>query len=80
MRPILATLEGMGMVERKPHATDGRQVNLKLTAKGAATQKSVVEAKRTWLAQALDQLTEQERETLFEAGRIMKRMVEGDSQ
>ena len=36
MRPIVAALEKMRMIERKPHATDGRQVNLELTAKGAA--------------------------------------------
>ncbi len=80
MRTILATLEEMGMVERKPHATDGRQVNIELTAKGAAEQKSAGDAKRTWLAQAIAQLDEQERETLFAAGRIIKRLVESDSQ
>jgi len=80
MRPIIATLEEMGMVERKPHSTDGRQVNLELTAKGAATQKSVGDAKRTWLAQTIAQLDEQERETLFAAGRIIKRLVESDPQ
>jgi DNA-binding MarR family transcriptional regulator len=80
MRPIIATLEEMGMVERKPHVTDGRQVNIELTAKGAATQKSVGDAKRTWLAQAIAQLDEQEQETLFAAGRIIKRLVESDQQ
>jgi DNA-binding MarR family transcriptional regulator len=80
MRPIITTLEEMEMVERKPHATDGRQVNLELTAKGAAVQKSVGDAKRTWLAEAIARLDEQEQETLFEAGRIIKRLVEGDAQ
>jgi hypothetical protein len=55
-------------------------VNIELTAKGAAVQKSVGDAKRTWLAQAIGQLDERERETLFEAGRIIKRLVERDSQ
>ena len=76
MRPIIATLEQVGMVERKPHATDGRQVNIELTAKGAAAQKNVGDAKRTWLAQTIGQLDEQERETLFAAGRIIRRLVE----
>jgi DNA-binding MarR family transcriptional regulator len=80
MRPILTTLEQMGMIQRKPHATDGRQVNLELTTKGAAVQKSVGDAKRTWLSQAIAQLDEQERETLFKAGRIIKRLVEGEQQ
>ncbi len=80
MRTILATLEEMGMIERSPHATDGRQVNLTLTAKGAALQKSAGDRKRNWLAQAIARLNPREQETLFEAGRIIRRLVEGDPQ
>jgi len=76
MGTTIAALEEMGMVERKPHPTDGRQVNILLTAKGAAVGKSAREAKRTWLAQAIAQLDEQERETLFAAGEIIKRLAE----
>lgn len=76
MGATIAALEEMGMVERKPHATDGRQVNIELTAKGAAVRKSAREAKRTWLAQAIVQLDEDERETLFKAGEIIKRLAE----
>jgi DNA-binding MarR family transcriptional regulator len=77
MGTTIAALEEMGMVERKPHPTDGRQINIELTAKGAAVRKSVKEAKRTWLAQAITQLDEQDRETLFKAGEIIKRLAEG---
>lgn len=80
MRTIVATLEKLGMVVRKPHETDGRQVNIAVTAKGAAVQKSAGDAKRTWLAKAIAQLDAQERETLFEAGRIIKRVAESDPQ
>jgi DNA-binding MarR family transcriptional regulator len=45
------------MIERKPHPTDGRQVNIELTAKGADVRMSATDAKRTWLAQAISQLT-----------------------
>jgi DNA-binding MarR family transcriptional regulator len=51
-------------------------VNIELTAKGAAVRKSTRDAKRTWLAQAIAQLDEQERETLFKAGEIIKRLVQ----
>jgi DNA-binding MarR family transcriptional regulator len=78
MGATVAALEELGMVERKPHPTDGRQVNIVLTAKGAAVRKSSRDAKRTWLAQAITQLDKKEQETLFEAGEIMKRLVEGD--
>ena len=75
MGTTIAALEEMGMVERTPHPTDGRQVNIALTAKGAAVRKSAKDAKRTWLAQAIAQLDEQERDTLFKAGEIIKRLA-----
>jgi DNA-binding MarR family transcriptional regulator len=76
MGTTIAALEEMRMVERKPHPTDGRQVNIALTAKGAAVRKSAKDAKRTWLAQAIAQLDEQERATLFKAAEIIRRLVE----
>jgi len=76
MGATVAALEERGLVERKPHPTDGRQMNVELTARGAAVRKSARDAKRTWLAQAISQLGEEDRETLFRAGEIMKRLVE----
>ena len=76
MGTTVAALEEMGMVERKPHPTDGRQVNIELTAKGTAVRNSARDAKRTWLAHAVSQLDEEERETLFKAGEIIKRLVQ----
>jgi DNA-binding MarR family transcriptional regulator len=80
MGTTVAALEEMGLVERKPHPTDGRQVNIDLTARGAAVRNSAKEAKRTWLAQAIGQLEERERETLFKAGEIIKRLMEADAE
>jgi DNA-binding MarR family transcriptional regulator len=80
MGTTIASLEDLGLVERRPHPTDGRQVNIELTGKGAAVRKSARDAKRTWLAQAIAQLDEQERETLFAAGRIIKHLAEGEQQ
>jgi DNA-binding MarR family transcriptional regulator len=76
MGATIAALEEMGLVERKPHPTDGRQVNIALTAKGAAIRKSAKDAKRTWLAQAIARLDEEEQETLFAAGEIIQRLAE----
>jgi DNA-binding MarR family transcriptional regulator len=76
MGATIAALEERGMVERKAHPTDGRQMNIELTAKGAAVRNSARDAKRRWLADAITQLDEQERETLFAAGEIIKRLVE----
>src|SRR5665811_1167455 len=36
MGTTIAALEAMGLVERRPHPTDGRQVNIALSEKGAA--------------------------------------------
>ncbi|MGC2473907.1 MAG: MarR family transcriptional regulator, partial [Candidatus Sulfotelmatobacter sp.] len=58
-----------------PHPSDGRQINIALTAKGLAVRKSTKDAKRTWLAQAVAQLDEREREALFSAGEIMTRLA-----
>lgn len=76
MGTTIAALEEMGLVERKRHPTDGRQMDIELTAKGAAVRKTAGDAKRTWLAQAISQLNEDERETLFKAGEIIRRLVD----
>ena len=76
MGATVATLEERGMVERKPHPSDGRRVNIKLTAEGAAVRKSARDAKRTWLAQAIAQLDKQEQATLFAAAKIIKHLAE----
>src|ERR1700743_2586898 len=70
MGTAIALLEEMGVVERKPHPSDGRQVNIQLTAKGKAMRKDTREAKQSWLLQAIEKLDKQEQATLFEAGEI----------
>jgi DNA-binding MarR family transcriptional regulator len=76
MGATVAALEQMALVEREPHPSDGRQVNIQLTAKGMEVRNNTRNAKRTWLAQAVAQLDEQERETLFQAAEIIKRLAE----
>jgi DNA-binding MarR family transcriptional regulator len=76
MGATVAGLEEGGLVERKPHSTDGRQLLIHLTAKGRALRLSNRDAKRTWIAQAIAQLDDSDRETLFKAGDIIKRLAE----
>jgi|SRR5208337_1469365 len=76
MRTIVSALEGMGLVERKPHRTDGRQIIIKLTARGAVVRKVASDEKWTWLAQAIARLDKDEQKTLFAAGEIIERLVE----
>ena len=76
MGATIASLEERGIVKRKSHPTDGRQENIELTSEGAAVRKIAREQKRTWLAQAISQLDKREQAILFEAGEIIKRLVE----
>jgi DNA-binding MarR family transcriptional regulator len=76
MGTTIAALEDRGLVERKPHPTDGRQMHIELTAAGVALRNRAKEAKRSWLAQAIAQLDGRERETLFAAGKIIRRLAQ----
>ncbi len=75
MGTTVAALEERELVERTPHPTDGRQMNIALTAKGLAVRKSAKDAKRTWLALAIAELDERDRQTLFAAARIMQELA-----
>ena len=76
MGTAIAALEDTGLVERRAHPTDGRQMVVRLTAKGSSLRKHIKAAKETWLARALEQLDKQELAVLFKAGEIMRRMAE----
>ena len=76
MGTAIAALEELGLVERKPHPTDGRQMYIELTRKGSALRKNTTDAKRMWLSEAIARLDKRDQATLFEAGEIIKRLVE----
>lgn len=76
MGATVAALEERGLVARKAHATDGRQVYIALTAKGLAVREGARDARRTWLAEAIAQLDDKEKELLFKAGKILRRLAE----
>jgi nicotinamidase-related amidase len=60
MSTALGLLEKMGLVERKPHPTDGRQINMKLTARGITLRRNTKEATYAWLSRAIAELDRQE--------------------
>jgi DNA-binding MarR family transcriptional regulator len=76
MGTTVAALEEMELAERRPHPTDGRQMNIALTAKGSVLRESRKDAKLAWLVTVIAQLTPEERQTLFDAGKILNRMVD----
>jgi DNA-binding MarR family transcriptional regulator len=75
MGTVISALEEQGFVERKPHPTDGRQLNIQLTVRGESVRRSAKDARRTWLAQAMAQLDDEERKLLFAAGEIIERLA-----
>jgi DNA-binding MarR family transcriptional regulator len=76
MGTTVASLEEMGIVTRTPHATDGRQMIVALTPKGVQLRKKNREAKQMWLSKVIAGLDAGERETLFSAAGIIKRIAD----
>jgi len=76
MGTTLADLEQQGLVERRPHPTDGRQVLFGLTAAGSEARRQRNIAKRQWLLAAMANLDPAEQATLMSAAALIKRLAE----
>jgi DNA-binding MarR family transcriptional regulator len=76
MGAIVAALEDLHFVERKPHPTDGRQVNIVLTTKGASLRTDTGIAKRTWLAEAISRLDAADQREIPAMTALIKRLAE----
>ena len=79
MNTLLAGLEQEGLVERRPHPTDGRQVLFALTDAGVEARRKRGAAKQTWLLAAMAKLDPAEQQTLTTAAALIKRLGEGGS-
>ncbi len=76
MGTTLADLEQAGLVQRRPHPTDGRQVLFALTAEGTEARRQRNIAKREWLLAAMAKLDPAEQQTLMAAAALIKRLAE----
>lgn len=74
MGTILAGLEQEGLVERKPHPSDGRQVLFSMTAAGVEARRKRSLAKHAWLLAAVAELDPAERQTLLSAAALIRRL------
>ncbi|WP_254303425.1 MULTISPECIES: MarR family winged helix-turn-helix transcriptional regulator [Nocardiaceae] len=74
-RSSSALLE-MGLIERVPHPTDGRQVLLTLTDEGRRVASQDVASRERVLAEQLAELTDEQRDTLATAADILNGIVE----
>jgi DNA-binding MarR family transcriptional regulator len=77
MTRVVVALEGMGLVTRTPHPTDGRQAIIGLTDSAAALLEAEAQAREAWLSGRLQQLTAEERAVLREAAVIMDTLASG---
>jgi len=76
MTRVIARLCEEGLVERKTHPSDGRQVLVSLTDHGTKMLGAEAKAREAWLARKLSNLTKEERETLKNASAILVRLIE----
>jgi DNA-binding MarR family transcriptional regulator len=76
MGSTLATLEEEGIVERRPHPTDGRQILFALTAKGESIRREAVIASRAWFETAFAKFDPAEQEILISALPLIRRLGE----
>jgi DNA-binding MarR family transcriptional regulator len=72
---VLAALEERGLVLRRPHPTDGRQVLVELTEQGRELLHSEVRMREAWLARRLAELSAEDREVLRAASTVIDRLV-----
>ena len=77
MTRVVVALEGMGLVTRSPHPTDGRQVVIDLTPAAEDLLGAEARAREAWLSGMLQQLTAEERAVLREAAGIMDKLASG---
>ena len=76
MGTTLADLEQAGLVQRRPHPTDGRQVLFALTAAGIDARRKRSLARREWLLAAMERLDPADRQTLLAAAALIKQLAE----
>ena len=76
MGGTLAYMEEVGLVERHPHPTDGRQVLFALTAEGVEARRQTRIAKEEWLLRAMAKLDRDEQQTLISAIALIQRLGE----
>jgi DNA-binding MarR family transcriptional regulator len=77
MTRVVVALEGMGLVSRTPHPTDGRQVVIALTDAAQSLLADEARAREAWLTGQLQRLTPEQRDLLREAAVLMDELAAG---
>ena len=75
MTRVVVALEGMGLVTRTAHPTDGRQVVISLTPAAEELLAAEARAREAWLSSRLQDLSPEDRATLRDAAAIMDKLA-----
>jgi DNA-binding MarR family transcriptional regulator len=74
MTRSVSCMEKEGLVQRRPHATDGRQVVITLSDRGRELLLADRRRRDAWLARRLRELTSAERSLLRQAAPILEKL------
>ena len=77
MTRVVVALEGMGLVTRTPHPSDGRQVVIDLTPAAQELLDTEARAREAWLSGQLQSLPAEDRAVLRQAAVIMDKLASG---
>ncbi|AEF39298.1 Regulatory protein [Hoyosella subflava DQS3-9A1] len=75
MTRVIGSLADLGLVDRMPHPTDGRQIIVSLSEAGKALVQNEKEAREEWLASQLRALGSSELSSLRDAVGTMTELV-----
>ncbi|WP_031937337.1 MarR family winged helix-turn-helix transcriptional regulator [Prescottella defluvii] len=75
MTRVIASLADLGLVDRTPHPTDGRQIIVSLSDSGHALIEGETQAREAWMTEKLSGLADDEIDTLRNAVTIISDLV-----
>lgn len=75
MTRVVASLAELGLVQRSPHPTDGRQIIVTLSDAGNALLADETHAREAWMNERLSDLSAEELATLRGAVEIITKIV-----
>ncbi len=75
MTRVVGALEQEGLVERRPHLTDRRQVVVSLTERGRSLLREDRRRRDAWLSRRLHELSVEERALLRAAAPVLERLA-----
>jgi DNA-binding MarR family transcriptional regulator len=76
MSQTVCELEAVGLIERRPHESDGRRTQIALTARGRRALDADRAAREGWLARAIADFAPEEQEILREAVSLLNRLAD----